>query len=94
MTMGGIDGDQVDTRSNQRFDPLFPIRTDAHRGADAQPAALVFRGVGKLNLLFDVLDRDQALELKAVVNDQKFFDAVLVQQFFRLIETHARFYCH
>ena len=32
--MGRIDGDKIHSCSYQRFHPLFPIRTDAHRRAD------------------------------------------------------------
>ena len=47
---------------------------------------LVFRRLGILDPLLDVLDGDETFQTKAVVHDQKFFYAVLVQDFFRVLE--------
>ena len=38
MAMGRVHRDQIDARAHQPFHPRFPI-ADAHRRADAQPAA-------------------------------------------------------
>src|SRR4029450_401955 len=63
---------------------------DTHRGADAQPAALILAGAEILNGLLNVFDGDQPLEFKIVVDDEQFFDAVAVQQFLGGLEIHAR----
>src|SRR5688500_798846 len=89
MAMRRVDGDEIDAGAHQTFDALFPIRPHANRGADAKAAAPVLARVGILNFLFDVFDRDQPLELEAVVYDQQFFDAVLVQQLFCGIQIDA-----
>jgi hypothetical protein len=62
------------------FDPLFGALAHAHRGADAQLAETVARGIGEVGLLGDVLHRDQALELEGVVDHEHAFQLVLVQQ--------------
>ena len=67
---------------------------DAHRRADAQPAAWSFAGIGILNGLLDVFDGDQPLEFEIVVDDEQLFDAMVVQQFFGCLEIDARFDRH
>src|SRR4030095_1121970 len=94
VAMGGVDGDQVRTRPYQAIHALFPILPDAHRGADSQAAARVFAGVGVLDFLFDVLNRDQTPEAKLVFDNQKFFNAMLMQEFLSLVEVDAGFYRH
>ena len=53
---------------------------DTHCGADPQPAGGIARRVREAGLLGDVLDRDQALELEGVVDDQQALELVLVQE--------------
>ncbi len=85
---------EIDAGAHQTLDSLFPVGAHADRGADAQPAALVFARVGILNFLFDVFDRDQTFELEALVHDQKLFDAMLVQQLFCSVEIDAGLHRH
>jgi hypothetical protein len=59
---------------------LFGALAHAHRGADAQLASGIARGIRETGLLGDVLDRDQALEFEGVVDDQQALELVLVQQ--------------
>ncbi len=92
MAVRSIDRHQIDSRAHQAFYTLFPIGAHADSGANAQTTALVLAGVGILNFLFDVLDRNQPLELEAVVHDQELFDAVLVQQLFCRVEIDAGFH--
>ena len=47
--------------------------------AYAQAALFVLAGHGVLQLFLDVFDGDKALELVLVVDDEEFFDAVLVE---------------
>ena len=68
---------------------LQKISGGADGRAHAQPALRIFRGVGIFQLLLNVFDRDQALQVVLVVDDQKFLDAMLVQNFFRFFERGA-----
>lgn len=52
------------------------------RRAAQQAALLVLGGVGILGALFDVLDGDQAAQLKLIVDDGQLFDAVRGQNLF------------
>ena len=56
---------------------------------DAEAALLVFGGVGVFELFLDVLDGDEAFELVVVVDDEEFFDAVLVEDVLGLFEGGA-----
>ncbi len=58
MAVSSVDGNEIDAGAHKAFNALFPVCADADGGADAQPAALVFAGVGILNFLFDIFDRD------------------------------------
>src|ERR1700733_828513 len=57
--------------------------------AYAQAALVVFRGAWVFEFLLDVFDRDQALEVVLVIDDEEFFYAMLVQNFFRLFQRRA-----
>jgi hypothetical protein len=61
-------------------DALLGAGADADRGAHPQPLVLVTAGVGVVLGLLDVLHRDHAAQLEAVVHHQHLLDAVLVQQ--------------
>lgn len=78
--MGGVDHDNVHARSNQRADAFAGVFTGADRSADTQTTLVVLArerpGFGFL----DVLDGHHALERELVVDDQDFFQTVLVQQ--------------
>jgi hypothetical protein len=63
------------------LDALFGALAHAHRRAHAQLAQWASRAaLGKLSLLGDVLDGDQALELKRIVDHQQALQLVLVEQ--------------
>ncbi len=49
----------------------------------------IFGSVGVLQLFLDVFYRDESLEVVLVVDDEKFFDAVLVENFFGIFERGA-----
>ena len=68
---------------------LQKIARRPDRSAHAQPALIVLAGVGILQLLLDVLDRDQALQLVLVVHHQQLFHAMLVQDQLGLFERGA-----
>ena len=80
VAVRGVDDDHVDAGLDQQFDPLLGALAHADRGADAQLALGVARGVREVGLLGDVLDRHQAAQLEGVVDDQHTLQPVLVHQ--------------
>ena len=56
---------------------------------DAQAAFIVFGCAGIFEFLLDVFYGDQALQVVLVVDDEQLFDAVLVQNFFGLLERRS-----
>ena len=68
---------------------LQEIAGRADRRTHPQPPLIVLGGAGIFQFLLDVLDRDQALQDVLVVDDQQLFHAVLVQNFFRLLERRS-----
>src|ERR1035438_8175530 len=57
--------------------------------ADAQPSLAVLGGIRILQLLLNILDRDQALEGEVLVHHQQFLHAMLVQDGLGLLQRGA-----
>ena len=74
---------------DQQLDALFGALAHADRGADAQLAVRVARGVREAGLLGDVLHRHQAAQLEGVVDDQHALELVLVHQRLAVVERRA-----
>ena len=89
MPVGAVDGEHVDFGFCQFLRAFQKISGRADRCAHAQASLRVLRGVGILQLLLNVFDRDQALQVVLVVDHQKFLDAVLVKNLFRFFERGA-----
>ena len=89
VAVGGVDGEDVDALADQLGGALEVVAGGADGGADAQAALLILGGVGVLQFLLDVLDGDEALEFVVFVDDEEFFDAVLVEDFLGLLERGA-----
>ena len=66
------------------------VGADADRRADSQASLASLRGVRVLDLLLNVLDRDQAGEIAALIHDRQLLDPVAVQDRFGLLERRAR----
>ena len=77
MAVGGVDHEHVDAGVDQALGPLQRVGPDADRGADPQATLVVLGRVRVLDLLLDVLDRDEPLEEPLVVDDRQLLDAVL-----------------
>src|SRR3989441_11951629 len=81
------------SRSPPGFDEqphaLLATPPDSNRRAHAQASMLILARVGVLDPLGDVLDRDQPLELEAIVDHQELFDTMLVQNLPGLIQRRA-----
>ena len=80
VTVRRIDHDGVHAGLDQRGHAFFGALAHAHRRAHAQPTRGVTRCIREIELLGDVLHRDQALELKSIVDHQQALQLVLVQQ--------------
>ena len=86
VTVSGVDDEHVDARSGERLGTLERVRADADRGTDAQAALLVLRRLRKLDLLLDVLDRDQPAQPAVGIDDRQLLDLVAVEDLLRLRE--------
>ena len=89
MAVGGVDGEGVDAILDEFGGALEEVAGGSDGAGDAKAALLILAGVGVLQLLLDVFDGDEALELVGVVDDEKLFDAMLVQDLLGLLEGGA-----
>ena len=89
VAVGGVDDQHVDVRRDQRVGALDGVARGADRGAAAQPAERVLRGVRVLDRLLDVLDGDQPLEPEVAIDDQQLLDLVTMQNLARRVERRA-----
>ena len=89
VAVRGVHHDGVHASARQCLDAFFGALAHAHSGAHAQLACGIACGVGEVELFGDVLDGDQALELKGVVDHQKAFQLVFVEQVLGLLGGRA-----
>lgn len=66
-------------RLDQLVHAVHIVMGDADRGSRQQPPASVARGIGVLDRLFNVLDRDESAQVPLAVDDRELFDLVLAQ---------------
>ena len=89
VAVGGVDGEDVGFRFGH-FDGAFEeIAGGADGGADGEAAVVVFCGAGIFEFFLDVFNGDEALEVEVLINDEKFFDAVFLENFFGFFERGA-----
>ena len=87
--MRGVERQDIHIGARQ-FDGAFEeIAGGADRGAHAQAAMFVFCGARIFQFFLNVFDGDQALEVEVLIDDQQFFDAVLLQQALGFFERGA-----
>ena len=89
VAMGAVNGQHIhfacaSSCARSRKSPVAPIAAPTR----SRPVR-IFGGVGILQFLLNVLDRDQALEDVLVIHDQQLFHAVLVQNLFRFLQRGA-----
>src|SRR5437773_12176534 len=89
MPVRGVDDDDVHPGFHQGGDALFRPIADSDRGADPQFALLVLRRIRVLARLENVLHRDQAAQLEAVLHDQHALEPMLVQELAGLLRACA-----
>ena len=78
MRMRGVDHHDVDLGVDQRTCAIEAFLADADRRAAAQAAQRILRGLRIAPRFLNVLDGDEALEIAIRIDDQKFFDAMLM----------------
>ncbi len=79
MPVRGVYNNRIHTGLHQAFATFRGIPTCTYRSGNAQPPKLIFTGLGKLGLLLDIHDRNQPFEVEVLINQQYFFNTVLVQ---------------
>lgn len=84
--MRRVDDEDVVAGGDQRLRALESVVPDPDHRSDAQASLRVLSCMGIADAILDVLDRDQPLELKVLVDDQKLFDPVAAQDVFRLFD--------
>jgi hypothetical protein len=67
--------------TDQRRDPLFGITPVPTAAPTRNRPHSSLQASGEIAGFLDILDRDHAAQLKAVIDDQHFFNAIFVQQF-------------
>ncbi len=89
VAVGRVDGEGVDAHVDEAGGALEEVAGGPDGSGDAETALLVFGGVGVFEFFLDVLDGDEAFELEVVIDDEEFFDAVLVQDVLGLFKGGA-----
>ena len=78
VAVGGVDHEHVDAGGLERLGAFGGVGHADRRG-DPESAVAVERGVGILDPLRDVLDRDQSRQAAVVVDERELLDPVLVE---------------
>ena len=78
MPVRGVDHNHVYLLRGKLGRPFEEVARRANRRPDAQSPLRILGRVWILQLLLDILDRDQALQDVIVIDDQQFLDAILV----------------
>ena len=89
MRVGGVDDDYINPGIDDRLSAFLAVGSRAYCGPDPQAALVVFAGIGEFNGFFNVFNRDEAGQVVVLVNNQQFFNPVLVQDFFCLLKRGA-----
>ena len=79
MTVRGIDDNHINPRLDECFGTGKSITACADCSRRTQATFSILAGVGKQTGFLDILDCDEAYTAIGMVNDKKFFDAVLVK---------------
>ena len=90
MSVRRVDDEHIGAGGDECLRALDRVGADADGGADAQPAALVLRRVRVLDLLLNVLDRDEPAQLAVGIDDRQLLDLVAVQDLLGLLRASCR----
>src|SRR5258705_143720 len=89
VAVRGVDGEDVGFGLGH-FDGAFKeIAGGADGSADGDAAVVVFCSARIFEFFLNVFYGDKAFEVEVLVNDEKFFDAVLLENFFGFVERGA-----
>ena len=87
--MRGINDDHIHANSRQRGNALLSISAGTNCRTNTQTALLVFGSQRVAASFFNIAKSHHAAQLEAVIDDQHFFDAVLIQLGFDFFQTGA-----
>ena len=89
VTVGGIDGENVGADFGHVYSTFEEIAGSPDCGAYAEAAVVVFGGTRIFEFFLNVFYGDETFEVEILIDDEKFFDAVLLKNFFGLFESGA-----
>ena len=89
VAVGGVDGEGVYAGFDEGGGAVEEVAGGADGSGYAEAALVVLAGVGVFEFFLDVFDGDEAFEFVGVVDDEQFFDAVLVEDLFGVLEGGA-----
>ena len=92
--MRGVNHQTVDARFHQFVRTFFEIAGRADGCGYSQATQVVLGGGGVFDCLLDVFDRDQSFQMLVVIDDQKLFDAMFLQDCLCLIQGGANRHGH
>ena len=81
MAVRRVEHDNVNLRLDERRNAFEHVGRRTDRRAAKQAAAGVARGIRVLHGLFNILDRDEALEVALFIDDRELFDSVAAKNF-------------
>src|SRR5579872_4863148 len=84
--MRTVDSEDIHFSRGQLLSPLQEIAGSANGRAHPQASMGIFSGIRILQLLLDIFYGDQSLEIVFVVDNQKFLDAMLVENFLSIFK--------
>ena len=89
MTVSGIDNDYIYLRLYQRLHTIHHVLRDADSCTTEQTSLIILRGERILDLLLNILNRDQTLQIKVLVHNRKLLLAGLGENCLRLLQSNA-----
>src|SRR6266478_5736544 len=89
MAVRGVDGDDIGFVLGHLDGAFEEITGGADGRADAQAPLLIFCGARIFEFFLDVFYGDEAFEVEVLIDDEKFFDAMLLQEALSFVERGA-----
>src|SRR5215471_818650 len=89
VAMRGVDGEDVGLGFGHFDGTLQEIASRTDGGAHSEAALVVLRGPRIFEFFLDVFNGDETLEVEVLIDDEEFFDAMFLQDFFRTLEGGA-----
>src|SRR6185437_11314878 len=89
MTVRGIDRNHVGLPGDEFRGALHKITGCTYCRGYSKPALVIFGGIGILELLLNVFNRDETLKRVVLIDHQQFLNAMLVKDFLGILERGA-----